>query len=67
MQFPASTGTVAAYLGCTEPQLNDLIRRGKIQPPPIVASGRRLWLADHVAAAAIALGRNVPAATGLVP
>jgi hypothetical protein len=55
MRFPASTGQVAVLLRCTEPKLNDLIRRGKILPAPIVSAGRRLWHEDQVRQAAEAL------------
>jgi hypothetical protein len=55
MRFPASTGQVAALLRCTEPRLNDLIRRSKIRPAPSVSAGRRLWYEDQVRQAAEAL------------
>lgn len=56
MRFPASTGHVAETLGTTEPKINDLIRRGKVNPGPPVFAGRRLWNAEHVLQAAEALG-----------
>lgn len=56
MHFPASTGQVARHLGVPEPRLNDLIRRGKIDPPPPVSSGRRLWSREHLEQAAKVLG-----------
>ncbi|MCB9833041.1 MAG: hypothetical protein H6807_11270 [Planctomycetes bacterium] len=55
MQFLLSTGQVAHDLGIPEPRLNDLIRRGKIDPLPPVVAGRRLWSAEHVEAARRAL------------
>lgn len=55
MLTPASTGVVATQLGTSEPRLNDLIRRQKIDPPPVVA-GRRLWSTEHVEQAAEVLG-----------
>lgn len=51
-----STGQVAALLAVPEPKLNDLIRRGKINPAPSVSAGRRVWLAQHVRQAADVLG-----------
>ena len=61
-----SSGQVAAQLGVTEPRLNDLIRRGKIDPVPPVVAGRRLWDQQHVAQAAAALDLPVakPATDG---
>jgi hypothetical protein len=56
-----TTGQVAALLAVTEPQLNDLIRRGKINPAPSVVAGRRAWLRQHVAQAADLLGATFPA------
>ena len=43
-------------LGTTEPRLNGLVRRGKIDPAPPVVSGRRLWGREHLLQAARALG-----------
>lgn len=54
--IPASTGVAARILGVSEPRLNDLIRRGKVQPPPHVIGGRRLWTRPTLLAAAEALG-----------
>lgn len=59
MQFPASTSELAQFLGVTEPRLNDLIRRGRIEPVPPVAAGRRAWSPDHVLAAAFACGLQI--------
>jgi hypothetical protein len=56
MQFPASTGQAARYIGTTEPRLNGLLRRGVISPEPAVSAGRRLWEAHHTLQAAEALG-----------
>ena len=46
-----TTGQVARILNITEPQAADLVRRGKVEPPPIVA-GRRLWSQHHLEQAA---------------
>ena len=61
MLLPASTGEVAQFLGITEPRLNDLIRRGRIDPLPPIAGGRRCWSAEHMLAAASAAGVDVAA------
>ena len=63
MQFPASTGQVARFLGVTEPRLNDLVRREKIVPPP-VSAGRRLWDLVHVQDAARELCLPIPSIEG---
>jgi len=59
MQYPASTGQVARVLGVTEPQLAETVRRGKVDPPPVIA-GRRLWSPAHILQAAEALGCSPP-------
>ncbi len=56
MKLPISTGQAAQLLSTTEPQLAELVRRGKVQPPPLVFAGRRLWYADHLLQAAQELG-----------
>jgi hypothetical protein len=56
MEYPTSTGEAARALSATEPQLNDLIRRGKIHPEPPILAGRRLWHRTHLLQAAQALG-----------
>ncbi len=61
MRFPISTGQAAKELTVTEPRLNDLIRRGKIPAPPVLA-GRRLWNREHIRQAATYLGRPTPEA-----
>jgi len=53
---PLTTGAVARLLNATEPRVAETVRRGRIQPPPIVVAGRRLWTVDQVAQAAEALG-----------
>lgn len=58
--FPMSTGEAARFLSATEPQLNDLVRRGLIKPPPQVSAGRRVWHLIHVYRAADLLGRLTP-------
>lgn len=52
MLLPLSTGQAAALLGTTEPRLAEAVRRGRVQPPPPVVAGRRLWSTDHILAAA---------------
>lgn len=56
MALPLLTGEVARALGTTEPRLNNLIRRGRIAPPPPLRSGRRLWYREHLLQAAEAIG-----------
>lgn len=56
MNYPTTTGAAARALDTSEPRLNDLIRRRKIDPPPPVVSGRRLWGATHLLQAAEQLG-----------
>jgi hypothetical protein len=53
---PFATGEAARLLGISEPRLADLVRRGKVTPPPPLFAGRRLWSAAHVLQAAEALG-----------
>jgi hypothetical protein len=50
------TGAVVRLLGTTEARLQELIRRGRIQPPPPISAGRRQWYAAHVVQAAKVLG-----------
>lgn len=47
-----TTRVVAAWLRRTEPQIADLVRRGKITPPPAIVAGRRFWNAAQVRQAA---------------
>lgn len=42
MKYPLSTGQAASILGRTEKQIQDLIRRGRIEAPQAIA-GRRQW------------------------
>jgi hypothetical protein len=49
---PITTRTLAEWLDRTEPQVADLVRRGKIQPAPVVVAGRRLWTAGQARQAA---------------
>lgn len=51
-----TTGDVARLFGRTEPQIADLVRRGKIRPQPEILAGRRLWTPSHLIQAADALG-----------
>lgn len=60
MEFPISTGQAARLLGATEPQLSELVRHGKVSPPPTVFAGRRLWQPALVRQAAEALGTLTP-------
>ena len=43
-----STGQAARAVGIREPQLQDILRRGKIDPPPPILAGRRVWSEDNV-------------------
>jgi len=56
MRFPLSTGQSASLLDSTEPKLAELVRSGKVHPPPLVFAGRRLWERRHLMQAAEALG-----------
>ena len=56
MKTPITTGQAAQALSSTEPRLGELVRRGRIHPPPVVIAGRRLWSVDQVLQAAEALG-----------
>lgn len=56
MRFPCSTGELAQFLGVTEPQLSEAVRRGRIKPAPRVVAGRRLWTREQTRQAACALG-----------
>lgn len=56
MHFPLLTGEAGRAIGATEPELNDLIRRRKVDPAPPIRSGRRLWHREHLVQAATALG-----------
>jgi hypothetical protein len=56
MQYPITTGQAAVLLFTTEPRLADLVRKGKISPPPEVVAGRRLWQRQHLLQAAEHLG-----------
>ena len=60
MQLPRTTGQAARLLDTTEPRLNDLVRRRKIEPAPPVVSGRRLWGPNHLRQAAASLGIHSP-------
>jgi DNA-binding transcriptional MerR regulator len=55
VEYPVGSGEAARILGVTEPQLGSLMRRGRIQPPPRLLAGRRLWDEDHLIQAARAL------------
>jgi hypothetical protein len=56
MQYPVFTGQAARYIGASEPKLNALVRKSKIDPTPAVVSGRRLWDREQVRQAAEELG-----------
>tara|TARA_R110002072_G_scaffold19443_4_gene72021 strand:- start:5095 stop:5307 length:213 start_codon:yes stop_codon:yes gene_type:complete len=51
-----STGQVARALGAVEPKVAELVRRGRITPPPPIVAGRRLWSLDQALEAARLLG-----------
>ncbi|MCC6407687.1 MAG: hypothetical protein IT453_10995 [Planctomycetes bacterium] len=54
--YPISTGEAARRLGTNEPRLSDALRRGRIDPPPQMVGGRRIWRLDDLRRAARALG-----------
>lgn len=54
--IPISTGEAARLLSTSEPRLSDLVRRGKIVPPPSIVAGRRVWQEIHLRQAAAILG-----------
>ncbi len=56
MKYPISTGQSARLLGVGEPRLNGLIRKGRLDPEPLVSAGRRQWEAGHLLQAAEVLG-----------
>lgn len=56
MHLPLSTGEAGRTIHATEPELNRLVRQGRIRPEPPVRSGRRLWGREHLLQAAQALG-----------
>lgn len=53
-----TTGRLARALGVTEPRLSELVRRGRVSPPPVVVSGRRVWNQMQAEQAAAILGRS---------
>ena len=59
MDTQYTTGLVANVLGVTEPRLNDLLRRQKVSPTPLVRSGRRFWTPEHILQAAQHLGLDL--------
>ncbi len=54
-KYPLTTGEAARMLGTTEPELAETVRRGHVNPVPLIMSGRRLWMEDHVVQAREAL------------
>ena len=60
MRYPIPTGPAARILHTIEPRLNGLIRRGRLNNPPPVVAGRRLWGLEHLLEAAAALGVLTP-------
>lgn len=56
MKYPIATGQAARLLGTTEPKLAEEVRRGRINPPPAIFAGRRLWQPEHLLQAAENLG-----------
>jgi len=59
---PLTTGGAALCLERREPQINDLIRRGKLSAPPLAVRGRRLWTRLDIQRAAHDLGLDEAAA-----
>lgn len=55
-QAQMTTGAVARLLETTEPKLGEAVRRGAVEPPPPVLSGRRLWSSFQILQAAEYLG-----------
>jgi len=53
---PFTTGAVARLLSTTEPRVAETVRRGRINPEPVIVAGRRLWTTDQIRQAAEALG-----------
>ena len=51
-----TTGQAARLIHSTEPRLADLVRKGKIQPEPLIVAGRRQWAPIHILQAARHLG-----------
>jgi hypothetical protein len=51
-----STGGAARFIKTTEPRLAETVRRGKVQPEPLLLAGRRLWHAHQLLQAAEHLG-----------
>ena len=56
MRYPLSTGQAARLFLTTEPQLAELVRRGKIRPEPRIVAGRRLWEESHLSQVAEFMG-----------
>ncbi len=48
MNQTITTGRAALIHDTSEPRLNDLVRRRKIDPAPPVVSGRRVWAMEHL-------------------
>jgi hypothetical protein len=51
-----SSGQAALVLDTIEPILNQLVRKGRIDPPPPIVAGRRQWSEASILSAARALG-----------
>jgi hypothetical protein len=69
-----TTGDVARVLFSTEPRIAETVRRGRVDPPPMIVAGRRLWTHAQVLSAAEALGtldgglrERIDAAFGIAP
>jgi hypothetical protein len=60
VRYPLPTGEASRLLEATEPQLSEAVRRGKVEPRPLVIAGRRLWFAEHLLQAAEALDILTP-------
>ena len=59
-KWPKATGAVMRTLGVPEWKINHALRSGKIDPPPELFCGKRMWLPHHVESAAKALGKLTP-------
>lgn len=58
MDIRLFSGQAAIVLESTEPALNHLVRKRRIEPLPPVVGGRRQWSEEHILAAARLL--NIP-------
>lgn len=54
--FPIPTGQAVRLLDTTESRLTETVRRNRLNPPPPIVAGRRLWDRGHLLQAAEVLG-----------